>query len=325
MGSLRDRFGRTLNYIRISVTDRCNYRCRYCMPEGGVDWFPHEKVMRYEDIIFLTSVLKEMGVKKIRFTGGEPLVRKGFIPFLKDFTKEFSDIEVALTTNGSLLSRMAEDISNIRLSGLNISLDTLDPLKFEYITRVDDISRVIDGIRITSSLCSCPIKINTVLIRNFNDDEVHDLLKFAKQYNAILRLIEFMPLDDMWKKDSFISADEILSTLPESEWVADPSCSDSDRIYGPARYYRNTSTGQIIGIIAAVSHHFCNTCNRLRISALGDIKSCLFSETGISLGDAIRAKNREELKTLVLRSVSMKPREWTDLKTSGCKMSRIGG
>jgi cyclic pyranopterin phosphate synthase len=295
------------------------------MPEGGVDWFPHEKVMRYEDILFLASVLQEMGVRKIRFTGGEPLVRKGFIPFLKDFTREFPDIEVALTTNGSLLSVMAEDLSHIRLSGLNISLDTLDPAKFEYITRVDDLSRVIDGIRISSSLCSCPIKINTVLIRNFNDDEIHGLLQFAQQHNAILRLIEFMPLDDMWEKNAFISADEILRTLPESEWIADPRYSGNDRICGPATYYRNSSTGQIIGIIAAVSHHFCNTCNRLRISALGEIKSCLFSETGISLGEAVRSKNREEVKLLVLRSVSMKPREWTDLKRSGCKMSRIGG
>ena len=323
--SLIDQYGRILNYVRISITDRCNYRCRYCMPEKGITWFPHEKMLRYEDIIFLVSVLKEMGVTKIRFTGGEPFVRKGFLSFLRDFQNSFPEIEIALTTNGSLLSSFAEEISDIRLSGLNISLDTLDPAKFKHITRVGNLEDVLEGIKSVASLKKIPLKINSVLIRNFNDDEIVPLLQFAEENGAMLRLIEFMPLDDIWDKDSFISSDEILQSLPLGKWQDISDNSPTSCVSGPAKYYRNLKWGYILGIIAAVSHHFCDSCNRLRVTALGEMKPCLFSDESVELGTAIRIKDKDCLKELILKAVSIKPSGWKMIDRSDSRMSRIGG
>ncbi len=325
MVSLIDRYGRILNYVRISITDRCNYRCRYCMPENGITWFPHEKMLRYEDIFFLVSVLQEMGVTKIRFTGGEPFVRKGFISFLKDFQSSFPEIEIALTTNGSFLSSFAEELSDIRLSGLNISLDTLDPAKFKHITRVGRLEDVLEGIKIVASLKKTPLKINTVLIRNFNDDEIIPLLELATENGAMLRLIEFMPLDDVWDKDSFISSDEIFQSLPLGKWKDITDNSPTSCVSGPAKYYRNFKWGYTLGIIAAVSHHFCDSCNRLRVTVLGEMKPCLFSNEFVELAPAIRIKDKDCLKELILKAVSMKPSGWKIIDRSGCRMSRIGG
>lgn len=325
MARMIDRYGRVLNYVRISITDRCNYRCRYCMPENGVNWFPHEKILTYEDLMFMVTVLRDMGVKRIRFTGGEPFVRKGFLSFLKHFQNLFPDIEIAITTNGSLLTTLIDNLREIRLSSLNISLDTLDPEKFNNITRIGNLQDVIEGIRAAASLTNIPLKINTVLIRNFNDNEIPSLISFAAQNNTILRLIEFMPLDDVWNEDSFISSDEIFSSLPMGEWKEIFSKQAGSTVSGPARYYRNIATGYKLGIISAVSHHFCNECNRLRITALGEIKPCLFSDKGVDLGQVIREKDRIGLESLIMKAVSLKPSGWHDFVRSGCRMSRIGG
>ncbi|MBN1333791.1 MAG: radical SAM protein, partial [Synergistales bacterium] len=204
MERITDRFGRTLNYVRISVTDRCNFRCRYCMPLEGIPWNPHEKIMKYEDIIFLIEVLVEMGVKKVRFTGGEPLVRKGFSSFLVDLRNHFPELILALTTNGSSLSAHKENLLASNLDSLNISLDTLDQAKFSYITRTGTLEDVLQGISLFSDMERPELKINTVLLKGFNDEEITELIKFCHSNRAILRLIEFMPLDEVWSEQSFI-------------------------------------------------------------------------------------------------------------------------
>lgn len=324
MDKLIDDYGRNLNYVRISVTDRCNYRCKYCMPPEGVEFLEHSEIMRYEEIIFLCKVLWELGVRKVRFTGGEPLVRKGLVNFLKDLNKELPDMKTALTTNGSLLRQYAAELAEVNLHSLNISLDTLDPVKFAEVTRLGNLDDVISGIRAAVSAGIKNIKLNTVLVRGFNDGEIGDLMAFSKEVGVMLRLIEFMPLeDDVWNEDAFISGEEILKMLPEGDsWKAEKP--DSPEA-GPARYYRNEKTGDSIGIITAVSNHFCKYCNRLRISATGKLRTCLFDSDEIPMRHFILNSDSEGLKGLILESIKNKPRCWNDVRNGHQNMSGIGG
>ena len=296
MDQLTDKHGRILSYVRISVTDRCNFRCRYCMPEEGITWNPHSRIMKYEDILFLVETLWEMGVRKIRLTGGEPLVRKGFPAFLRELRSSFPELKIGLTTNGSLLSVYAEEIKKASLDSLNISLDTLDPEKFSYISRIGELSTVLEGISSFAGLKSPELKLNTVLLKGFNDEEIPELLEFSRTSGAIFRMIEFMPLDDLWAERSFISAGQILERLSEfGNW--ENLGGSNIQLNGPAQYYRNSETGQVIGIIAAVSNHFCSSCNRLRVTSMGEMRPCLFSQEGVQLLDIMKRKDRISLRT----------------------------
>ncbi|MGC9490121.1 MAG: GTP 3',8-cyclase MoaA [Thermovirgaceae bacterium] len=327
MDKLTDRYGRTLTYLRISVTDRCNFRCRYCMPAEGVPWIPHEKIMTFEDIEFLAASLMPMGIRKIRFTGGEPFVRKGFVQFLKDIKSRHTDLRITATTNGSMLARFSSDLGESGISGINVSLDTLDPGKFRFITRTDAFEDVMEGIKVFSETTTIPLKINTVLINGFNDDEIENLIRFAQKHRAVLRFIEFMPLDgDVWAEDRFISADTIFKKLPggRKAWMELPANS-AHNFDGPAAYYRNPNTGQRIGIIAAVSHHFCDRCNRLRITATGEMRTCLFSGEGTQLLPFLRERDAEALKRAVKEAAFKKPKSWTATRNTERHMSRIGG
>lgn len=325
MAKLKDSLGRKINYVRISLTDRCNFRCRYCMPEKGVDWLSHSDILTYEELLRLTELLWKMGIQKVRFTGGEPLVRKGVIDFLASVRKNTPDLRVTLTTNGALLEELSEKIARLDLAGINVSLDTIDPEKFRFITRCGDVEQVLRGI---ATLRKCApnlsIKINSVLIRGFNDLEIPRLLETAQEMGAVLRLIEFMPLDgDVWSKDRFISSDEILDGLHKSaDWIETPQM---DHSAGPARYFHNPETGQRVGVIAAVSHHFCPTCNRLRITATGEIRPCLFSQEGLSLRQALRSQNMVEAEKIIRHGIQTKPKCWMDISSGANHMSQIGG
>jgi len=322
---LTDRFGRRLNYIRISVTDRCNLRCLYCMPAEGIEWIPHDRILSYEEIRFLAEILKSLGVEKVRFTGGEPLVRKGFIKFLESLKKSVQDMRIVLTTNGTLLAHFIDELSVSGISGVNVSLDTLDENLFRTITRVGELKDVKEGIRLLAQRTEIPIKINTVLMKGVNDGEIGSLLEFAQDNRAVLRLIEFMPLDDsVWKEDLFIAASEIFERLPEPE-MWEQTDNSADHSAGPARYYRNLSTGQRLGIIEAVTHHFCSNCNRLRVSATGVIRPCLFSEGGIDLKPALRSGDREEVVSRIFKAVERKPESYRGVQRGATHMSRIGG
>lgn len=322
---LRDPMGRILNYIRISITDRCNFRCRYCMPEKGVPWIEHDLILSYEDILFLCYVLEKMGAKKLRFTGGEPLVRRGFLPFLAQVRHQFSSMELSLTTNGSLLTSAAPQILPLKLKSINVSLDTLSPEKFRYITSTGNLEDVLAGIHSVKGQTETEIKINTVLIKGFNDEEIPSLLTFARNEGVLLRLIEFMPLDSgVWSKDCFISADHIMASLPDAAFwekekgVVSP-CS------GPAVYFTHKGTGQRLGIIAAVSHHFCATCNRLRVTSVGKILSCLFCQDGIDIRQALRLRDEKMVVESFMLAVSKKPKQWLDVQSGHEHMSQIGG
>ena len=324
MAELIDDFGRHLNYVRISVTDRCNFRCTYCMPAGGVECLDHSQILRYEEILQLCRVFHELGVRKFRFTGGEPLVRKGLVPFLKELKVQLPDVKTALTTNASLLSQYAEELAAAGLHSLNVSLDTLDPEKFRQITRIGYIETVLAGIRAAQKAGLKNIKLNTVLMKGFNDDEVPSLLKFARAEGLRLRLIEFMPLEDgVWSKDAFISGEEVLRTLPDGGcWRPLAAEADKDGL-GPAQYYLNENSGDVIGVITAVSNHFCSSCNRLRVSARGDLRTCLFSPSEIPLRSFI--PQPEELRKAILEAIKSKPKCWNDIRNGRLHMSGIGG
>lgn len=321
---LKDDFGRRLNYVRISVTDRCNFRCTYCMPEEGVTCLSHSDILRYEDIMFLCGIFTKLGVGKFRFTGGEPLVRKGMVPFLKELKEAYPNIKTAITTNASLLRRYAPELAEASLHSINISLDTLDADKFKNVTRIGTIDEVLDGIRAAKSAGINNMKLNTVLIRGFNDHEIADLLLFARREGLLLRLIEFMPLEEeVWNKESFISGEEILSMLPDgASWVKNTNSSCED---GPAQYYFNEKTGDTIGIITAVSNHFCQSCNRLRVSAEGKLRTCLFNPKETELKELIIRRDGAALMEKILESVREKPRCWNDINTGNLHMSGIGG
>lgn len=322
--SINGSFDRVLSYARISVTDRCNFRCRYCMPEGGVVPLDHRDIMSYEDMIFLCHVLVSLGIKRVRFTGGEPFVRKGFVPFLQDFRREFPDLSMAVTTNGSLVEPFASAIGDLGLDGINVSLDSLDPSSFREITRCGSLADVIGGIRALKK-CTDKVKLNTVLIKGFNDHQLPDLLRFARDEGALLRLIEFMPLDSsVWFDDAFISVDHMIDRLPERDrWIPEgPSLAPDS---GPAVYYVHEKTGQRVGFISAVSHNFCQSCNRLRVTSGGELRPCLFSSDGEPLLSALRSKDEKEVARLVVLSGEKKPRCWGDVANGETHMSGIGG
>lgn len=327
---LKDFFGRELNYVRISVTDRCNYRCRYCMPEEGVEWIPHDRIMSYEDIFFLIRVLHDLGVGKVRFTGGEPLVRKGMVPFLAKVCATLPGLRTALTTNGSTLSRYAADLVRMRLSAVNISLDTLNAEKFAAMTRGGSPGEVLDGIDALLGAgaleAGMSVKMNAVLIRGFNDGDAKALIDFAGSRGIVLRFIEFMPLDrNVWSEGSFVPFREVLDKLPDaSMWR--PETENPGRFAGPARYYVHSLTGQRIGVITAVSQHFCASCNRLRVTATGEVRACLFSNEQIPILEALRSRDVAVLQKRLLEAVASKPAVGMLLNRDEPRsMSKIGG
>jgi cyclic pyranopterin phosphate synthase len=300
------------------------------MPPDGVPLLKHSDIMRYEDIIYLCRVLKGLGIKKIRLTGGEPFIRRGMLGFLRDFRRELPDISLFITTNGTLLSRFAKDLADLSISGINISVDTLNPKRFKELTRVGDVGEVVDGVMAASGF-SIPIKTNTVLIRGFNESDMWDVLEFAWSVQAVPRLIEFMPLHGcVWEADRFVSSSEILDALgSRGRWS--PMHDEGKRgavlpsVSGPAVYYENESDGRVVGIIDAVSNHFCSSCNRLRITSCGCMKACLFSSSERPLLHLIREGDSESIKNEILDCIRMKPECWDKSRSTLHYMSRIGG
>lgn len=305
-----DKYNREINYLRISITDRCNLRCVYCMPKEGVSFIGHEDILRYEEILRIAEVAVKTGVIKIRVTGGEPLVRRGVIDFLSSLKKVEGLRDVSLTTNGILLEDYAEEIFDAGIKRINVSLDTLSPDKYRDITRGGDISRVIRGIRKALDIGFAPIKINVVAIKGFNDDEIIDFVKLTTDKPYQIRFIEFMPVGDSALENSlgYLSNDEILKGIN--------SFSPLERVYmgsggadGPARLYSVKDALGKIGFISAMSHEFCSSCNRLRLTADGHLRACLLSdEPTVDLKTPLRSGcSNSELEALIENLISRKP------------------
>lgn len=307
MDPLVDSYQRHIKYVRVSVTDRCNLRCRYCMPDSGVKWVPHDKIMRYEEHLRILKSCIGSGVEKVRITGGEPLIRQGINGFIACINEIRGIRDVSLTTNGLALASMVHDLKKAGLKRINISLDTLNKDKFAYITRVDAFDKVIEGILKALEEGISPVKINVVAIRGFNDDEVADFAGITLNLPVDIRFIELMPLGCMSKypENERITAQEIKDSIEREYGPLDKL----EGGLGPALLFRIPGAAGRIGLIGSMSEHeFCSKCNRIRIMATGTLRPCLFSEQEIDLlGPMRRGISDQELEALIRFGVKQKP------------------
>jgi cyclic pyranopterin phosphate synthase len=326
---LQDNNHRTINYLRLSVTDRCNLRCIYCMAEEGVHFVPHAEILTYEEMHRVVNLCVQQGIRKVRITGGEPLVRKGIVPFIQRLCRIDGLEEIALTTNGVLLKDFARALRGSGICRINVSMDTLRPERFRQITRRDDFDRVWEGIQEAEAASFNPIKINVVAIRGMNDDEVLDFarLTFTKPYHV--RFIEVMPVGEKnaWTPGIFLPVHEILDTI---RTLGPINPVDSKPLDGPAERYALEGAQGEIGLIGALSHHFCEKCNRLRLTADGRLRGCLFSDQeGDIKGPLRRGKDDGYLLRLMADTILNKPRDHglTQFQPRKCvrSMNSIGG
>ncbi len=293
---MNDQFGRTINYLRLSVTDLCNYRCRYCMPPEGVEKLPRTAILSVEECVEIAAVAVELGVTKIRLTGGEPLVRGGIVEICRRLRPLPGLKELCLTTNGSLLPQLAQPLRDAGVDRLNISLDTLRPDRFRDITRVGSLEEAYAGIHAAEHAGFRNMKLDTVLMGGFNEDEVPDFLELTRRYPWEVRFIELMPMGPCacWDKGSFIPVTSILERFPELEEI-EPN--------GVARRFRLPGAMGTVGLITPMSHTFCASCCRVRVTSDGKLKGCLHSREEISL----KGLHGEELRAAIRRGIVQKP------------------
>jgi cyclic pyranopterin phosphate synthase len=303
---LVDSWGREIRSLRISVTDKCNFRCRYCMPAEGLEWLPREEVLSFEEIARLVRVLSEMGVDEVRLTGGEPLVRRD-LPVLVSFLAEIPGVrDLSLTTNGVLLDRLAGPLVEAGLRRLNVSLDSLSHVRFAEITRRDALDRVLAGLEEAERYPELrPIKVNCVAIRGFTEEEVPALAELARRKPYVVRFIEFMPLDadEAWKEDEVLTGGEIRALI-EERW---PLVEIPAKPSSTARRFRFADGAGEVGFVNPVSEPFCSSCDRIRLTADGQLRTCLFSRREWDLKAPLReGASDEELAALIRFAVRHK-------------------
>ena len=303
---LVDSFGRNINYLRLSVTDRCNMRCLYCMPAEGVEKISHAEIMSYEELLLVARAAVSLGIEKIRVTGGEPLVRKGILKFLERLAAIPGLRQLVLTTNGLHLADMAAGLRDAGVQRLNISLDSLQPDTFAAITRGGDVHRVLAGID-AAERAGFPVKINMVVMQGINDCEIAELAALTLKRRISVRFIEYMPAirAENWQ-DLVVPGDSIIAQLGR-EFRLLPVERDAATA-GPARIFRLAGAAGTIGIITPVSGHFCGECNRIRVTASGKARSCLFDDATLDLRPLLAARDEEGLATALRSLVAGKPR-----------------
>ena len=336
MNKLIDNFGREIYYLRISITDRCNYRCIYCQSEKEFEFIPHQEILRFEEIVEIVQEAVNLGITKVRITGGEPLVRKGVVDFIKKLRKIKKLEDISLTTNGFFLSEYAEKLKGAGLNRVNISLDSLQEEKYKKITRGGSLEKVLKGINFALKAGLLPIKINTVLIRGINDNEVDDFVKLTLKRPLNIRFIEFMPSGEEVIgefENKFISVQEIKEKLIKKYLLNPIKISTAN---GPAKYYQIKGGQGTIGFITALSQHFCKTCNRIRLTSEGKLRPCLFSNKEVDIKQAIRNAKTDDkiirskiIRNNIEKAISIKP-EGHKLNEKfsnrdSFKMSKIGG
>ena len=331
---LRDNYLRTHNYLRVSVTDKCNLRCRYCMPPEGIKFLPHDEVLRNEEFIKLNEIFIKLGVKKIRFTGGEPLIRKGFFDIISETTKIDPNVMLCVTTNGTLLDEHISDLKKHNVKKLNISLDTMSGARFSSITGVNKFDAVINNIEKSLETNFFDIKINGVLMKS-TLNEIDDFLLYFADKNITLRFIERMPVTEQDKFNEFIPADDLIEILKEKGELTRKDSDDTNVAFRYDLKFKNKNIK--IGIIPPVTHRFCASCNRLRITSEGNLKTCLHSDKHYNLKELLRNDTGEsELISHIENAIKDK---WEGLNfectsdNKGCRsisagiksMSGIGG
>jgi cyclic pyranopterin phosphate synthase len=320
-----DCFGRVIDYLRISVTDRCNLRCIYCMPPEGVPQMPHSEVLSYEEIRAVVQAAAELGISKIRLTGGEPLVRADFPELIKMLSQIRGVTDLCLTTNGTLLRNYAPELKQAGLSRINVSLDTLKPDRFRCITRLGRLKDVLDGVSAGKEAGFSPVKINTVVMRGINDDEILDFARMTYKEGWHVRFIELMPFKDIAEFVPSSGLRQRITSLGRLEPT--PSITGN----GPAMTYHLAGARGTIGFISPLTEpSFCSRCNRMRLTPDGKLRPCLLAEDEIDLKMPLRNNAPiEELKRLILNAVASKPEHHCSqgghIRPMKRKMSQIGG
>lgn len=319
---MRDSHGRNINYLRVSVTDRCNLRCIYCMPEQGIKSLSHKDILHFEDTLKIVKAATTLGINKIRYTGGEPLVMKDIDKLIYETSKLPGIDDISMTTNGILLADMAEDLKKAGLKRVNISLDTLDSEKFKRITRIGDLDKVLKSIDKCLTIGLEPVKINTVLMRGFNDTEFEDFLNLTREMPVEIRFIELMPIGEgvrFYEKNK-ISVKEMLDLHPELIRIESEKSST-------AELYKLPGSKGKIGFINPISCKFCSDCNKIRLTSTGTIKPCLHSKEEINLRKYLN--NQEQLTDALKSAIFNKPNEHHLEEESASRsvksMSQIGG
>ena len=315
-----DRLGRNITYLRISLTDKCNLRCRYCMPEEGVCKRSHHEMMNEDEVVTAVEVAAALGIHKIRLTGGEPLVKRNIVSICRRVAAVEGITEVCLTTNGILLPQLGKQLKEAGVNRLNLSLDTLDPEKYAHITRIGKLEQFQAGLEAALEAGFEKVKINAVLIGGFNDDEIEDLAHLTMEYPVDMRFIELMPIQDHdeFGEEAYVPYSRVLEKLPEAK----PMPQDG----GVAKLYRLPGAKGNIGLISPVSAHFCGECNRIRLTADGKLKPCLHAPDEFS----IKGLDFEGMKQVFEQAIWNKPAWHGDLDAlhrsqAGRNMNEIGG
>ena len=334
---MKDGHGRTIDYLRISLTDRCNFRCIYCMPEEGVQQLAHDDILRIEEMEQAVRIAAGMGIKSVRLTGGEPLVRKGVVDLVRAISHMPGIENVSMTTNGVLLPKMASELKNAGLSRVNISLDTLDPEQFRQITRRGELQQTLDGIEAALATGFNPVKINAVTVRSLNQD----YLAFAKlsiDRPLHVRFIEYMPVGESagshgcgWGQEDVVPSEELhelINARARAEGMDElvPAGKHQPLGWGPARYFEFPGAKGTVGFISPLSRHFCSECNRLRLTADGKLRPCLFSDDEYDLRTALRGDGGDAaVRAVLAEALGAKPDEHHDKVGTDRGMSQIGG
>ncbi len=332
---LVDLFGRTVSYLRLSLTDQCNLRCLYCTPRGQEVKLDSVELLSFEELIRVVSVAVNMGVKKLRLTGGEPLVRRGIMSCIKGLAGIPSLDDIRLTTNGILLGDFAEELYEAGIRKLNISMDTLQPRRYQMITGHNLFDRLWAAIQKVEKMGFAPIKLNVVVLRGMNDDELLDFGRLSLRRPFHIRFIEFMPIgkSTIWEKEKYFSTAEIKARLAPLGPLKDVDTGRGGIPVGPAEVYRLPGAVGTLGFISPISHQFCDHCNRLRLTSEGKLRSCLFSDEEIDLKGVLRSgASDNDIKKLFAEAILNKPKGHTlqrinDGDQVNCHgwMSRIGG
>jgi cyclic pyranopterin phosphate synthase len=330
--ALFDLYKRRINYLRISVTDRCNLRCLYCVSEKGIKTLPHDEILSFEEILRVAGFAVRQGVSKIRITGGEPLIRRGVVDLIASLHRIPGLVDISLTTNGTLLKRCARPLFDAGIRRINISLDTLDANRFRQITRGGEIADVWAGIQACEAVGFDPIKLNVVALKGVNDQEIPDFIRLSIERPYHVRFIEFMPIGaGPYNQRHFMPTREIMDRVRASAHISPLS---SHAYEGPAVRYGIDGGEGTVGFISPVSSHFCESCNRLRLTADGRLRSCLFSDQEINLKKVLRSGNGASsvdhgLVALFRRAVDSKPKGHSLHAEKNLQlfrtMSRIGG
>lgn len=329
---MQDQYERKIEYVRISLTDRCNLRCRYCMPEAGVSKMRHEDILTFAEILRIVRGLSALGVKKVRLTGGEPLVRRNITELIHEIRQVPGIEQVVLTTNGVLLPELGQDLIKAGLTGLNISLDTLNPDTFSEITRRPFFARVQAGLEKVMSLGLTNIKFNCVPIYEVNEAEIPALAALARDYPVKVRFIELMPIGCAYEVGyRGVPMDEVRERLEKAYGPLRPVGKKADRLQGPAEYYKVAGFAGQVGFIDAMEHKFCSSCNRVRLTAEGFLKLCLNQKNGLDLRQLLRSGiSDDNLKLALRQAIYRKPAEhlFTDRENTARDnraMYQVGG